>query len=58
MDAWGYTFRLGSARTWFEQDAADACIWLRAHGVTDEVNRPTYNLNSGLELRTRETPGA
>ncbi len=24
MDAWGYTFRLGSARAWFEQDAEDA----------------------------------
>ena len=24
MDAWGYTFRLGSARRWFEQDAEDA----------------------------------
>lgn len=28
MDAWGYTFRLGSARAWFEEDAADACAWL------------------------------
>jgi hypothetical protein len=33
MDAWGYTFRLGSARAWFEEDAADACIWLREMGV-------------------------
>ena len=24
MDAWGYTFRLGSSRAWFERDAADA----------------------------------
>jgi hypothetical protein len=44
MDAWGYTFRLGSARGWFEQDAADACIWLRRNGVIDESNRPTFNL--------------
>ncbi|MDE2308755.1 MAG: hypothetical protein KGJ97_10765 [Xanthomonadaceae bacterium] len=28
MDAWGYTFRLGSARAWFEQDADDARRWL------------------------------
>jgi hypothetical protein len=28
MDAWGYTFRLGSARAWFEQDAADSRAWL------------------------------
>jgi len=28
MDAWGYTFRLGSTRAWFEQDAQDARAWL------------------------------
>lgn len=28
MDAWGYTFRLGSARAWFEGDADDARAWL------------------------------
>ncbi|MDR2872223.1 MAG: hypothetical protein LBV45_06845 [Xanthomonadaceae bacterium] len=28
MDAWGYTFRLGSARAWFENDAEDARQWL------------------------------
>ena len=30
MDAWGYTFRLGSARAWFEGDAEDARNWLAA----------------------------
>ncbi len=28
MDAWGYSFRLGSARAWFEQDAEDARAFL------------------------------
>lgn len=28
MDAWGYTFRLGSAAAWFAQDAQDAREWL------------------------------
>lgn len=28
MDRWGYTFRLGSARAWFERDAEDARAWL------------------------------
>lgn len=28
MDAWGYTFRLGSAQAWFERDAEDARAWL------------------------------
>ncbi|HEX3844958.1 MAG TPA: hypothetical protein VHV80_11385 [Steroidobacteraceae bacterium] len=41
MDAWGYTFRLGSARAWFENDAEDARAWLRHYGVTDEHDRPT-----------------
>jgi hypothetical protein len=44
MDAWGYTFRLGSARAWFERDAADACIWLRRNGVVDAHRRPTFLL--------------
>jgi len=35
MDAWGYTFRLGSARAWFEQDAADTVKWLQARGLID-----------------------
>ena len=30
MDAWGYTFRLGSAKAWFEHDAEDAKAFLRA----------------------------
>lgn len=33
MDAWGYSFRLGSARAWFESDAEDAREWLRQHGL-------------------------
>jgi hypothetical protein len=44
MDAWGYTFRLGSSRQWFEQDAAEACIWLRHNGVIDDNLRPTFQL--------------
>jgi hypothetical protein len=30
MDTWGYSFRLGSTRAWFEQDAEDARQWLVA----------------------------
>jgi len=33
MDAWGYSFRLGSAQRWFLEDAADARAWLARHGV-------------------------
>jgi hypothetical protein len=28
MDSWGYTYRLGSTRAWFERDAEDARGWL------------------------------
>ena len=33
MDAWGYSFRLGSAQAWFEHDAEDAAAWLRLRGL-------------------------
>ena len=33
MDRWGYTFRLGSARAWFEHDAEDARAWLVERGI-------------------------
>jgi hypothetical protein len=33
MDAWGYSFRLGSTRAWFESDAYDARAWLTREGL-------------------------
>ncbi len=33
MDAWGYTYRLGSTKAWFEQDAEDAKAWLLERGL-------------------------
>ena len=33
MDAWGYTFRLGSARAYFEDDADAAWAWLQLRGL-------------------------
>ena len=44
MDTWGYSFRLGSARAWFEQDAEDAREWLLIHGIIDQAHRPTGRL--------------
>jgi hypothetical protein len=41
MDAWGYSFRLGNTRAWFEGDAADARAWLREQGLIDGSGRPT-----------------
>ncbi len=42
MDAWGYTFRLGSARAWFEQEAQDAKLWLQHKGVLDVMANVTW----------------
>jgi len=47
MDAWGYSFRLGSARAWFGQDATDAYQWLRHHGLIDQAGEPTFQCRAG-----------
>jgi hypothetical protein len=46
MDEWGYSFRLGSTRAWFEQDAADARLWLLSEGVVN----PDGSLSGALRL--------
>jgi hypothetical protein len=44
MDAWGYTFRLGSARAWFEEDAADTCVWLKERDLIDNEGLVTWRV--------------
>lgn len=44
MDRWGYGFRLGSARRWYERDADDARDWLLGHGLITREPRPTWRL--------------
>jgi len=39
MDVWGYTFRLGSARAYFERDAELAWAWLEERGLVDAQRR-------------------
>jgi hypothetical protein len=46
MDAWGYSFRLGSAQAWFEHDAEDAQAWLLQHGLIDAKNQPRWCLRA------------
>ena len=46
MDAWGYSFRLGSARDWFEQDAGDAKAWLVRYGLIDRDQRVQWTLRN------------
>ena len=54
MDAWGYSFRLGSAKAWFTDDADDAAAFLRAlphlpEGITSFPSR------APLRRRARNT---
>ncbi len=42
MDKWGYTFRLGSAKAWFSEDAEDARQWLLTHSLLDNNNHPLW----------------
>lgn len=44
MDAWGYSFRLGSTLTWFADDAADAKTWLEATGLITDRGEPSWAL--------------
>jgi len=44
MDSWGYTFRLGSALAWFQNDAEDAQQWLLRKQLIDQNNLPTGRL--------------
>jgi len=46
MDAWGYSFRLGSAQAWFERDAEDAREWLLRHGLLTADGAPIFRLRA------------
>jgi hypothetical protein len=39
MDAWGYSFRTGSTRRWFVEDAEDAREWLARRGISAAAER-------------------
>lgn len=46
MDAWGYSFRLGSAQAWFAEDAGDAQAFLLQHGLIDIEERVLFCVRS------------
>lgn len=46
MDVWGYSFREGSAHTWFRGDGRDARRWLLQHHLIDAAGEPTWRLRS------------
>lgn len=47
MDAWGYSFRLGSAQAWFERDAEDAQAWLVRRGLISDTGKLRVGVKSG-----------
>lgn len=44
MDEWGYSFRLGNTRDWFERDAEDAVDFLKNHELLDVAGAATFKL--------------
>ncbi len=54
MDAWGYTFRLGSARRWFLKDADDARQWLEDRDLVN-AGLPAWDLRGEGPERIRRT---
>jgi len=46
MNAWGYSFREGSAQVWFESDGVFARDWLLARNLIDAQLKPINKLRS------------
>lgn len=44
MDSWGYNFRLGSCKAWFEEDTDDEYQWLIKHRLIKRDKSPTFRL--------------
>lgn len=53
MDDWGYTFRLGSAARWFDDDADDALTWLERRKYLVRIDKLRWLLLSPVGLITR-----
>lgn len=47
MDAWGYSFRLGSAARWFAEDAEDARAFLLREGLIDAQDALQWRVRGG-----------
>jgi hypothetical protein len=51
MDAWGYSFREGSARAWWAGDARFARDWLLERYLIDANDEPTFKLRGASGAR-------
>jgi hypothetical protein len=54
MDAWGYSFRLGSAERWFQTDADEAREWLAQRGLLPAGSRLDVDHGHGQNRTTQE----
>ena len=52
MDAWGYSFRLGNARAWFDTDAEDAVAWLLAQQLITPTLTCTFRVRGGTTVES------
>lgn len=48
MDSWGYSFRLGTTRQWFDEGADDARQWLVRYALLDEFGQLSFRLRSSV----------
>jgi len=46
MDDWGYSFRLGSALSWYKDDAEDAQTWLIKNKLLNSNLHPTWRVRT------------
>lgn len=53
MNSWGYTFRLGSAQAWFEQDAEEVQEWLLSQGIINQKRQVTWQLRGAANQDSR-----
>ena len=52
MDAWGYSFRLGSAKAWFDSDATLERSWLIRHQLIDEAEQICFQVRQTCEAKS------
>ena len=46
MDAWGYSFREGSAAAWFNGDGKDARLWLQGNALIETNDCPAWRVRA------------
>jgi hypothetical protein len=56
MDAWGYSFRLGSSQAWFETDADDALQWLVTQGLVEQNGQLLWRLRDQATANSIRQP--